>query len=77
MVKMWGNSAAVRIPASVMKGTNLRVDAPVDVMEENGRLVIIPVQEEAVSLDAMLAGITPDNVHTEVDFGRAVGDEAL
>ena len=77
VLKKWGNSAAVRIPASVMKGSNLRLDSLVDVREEDGRLVITPIQEDAVSLDALLAGITPDNVHAEVDFGPAVGDEAL
>ena len=77
MVKMWGNSAAVRIPASVMKSANLSVDSPVEVLEENGRIVITPVQERVVSLDSLLAGITPDNVHAEIDFGPAKGDEAL
>ncbi len=77
MVKMWGNSAAVRIPASVMKGTNLSVDSPVEVIEENGRLVITPIQEKVVNLNSLLEGITPDNVHAEIDFGPATGNEAL
>jgi len=33
-VKKWGNSAAVRIPASVMQATNLDLDELVDVREE-------------------------------------------
>ena len=40
VVKKWGNSAAVRIPASVLEATQVGLDQPVDVREEGGRIVI-------------------------------------
>jgi antitoxin MazE len=40
VVKKWGNSAAVRIPASVLEAADVRLDQAVDVREEGGRIVI-------------------------------------
>ena len=75
-VKKWGNSAAVRIPASVMQATRLDLDEVVDVREEAGRIVIEPVRQKTYDLDKLLKGITSKNQHDAVDFGPAVGKEA-
>ncbi len=75
-VKKWGNSAAVRIPASVMQATHLDLDEVVDVRGEAGRIVIEPVRQKTYDLDTLLKGITTKNQHGAVDFGPAVGKEA-
>lgn len=77
VVKKWGNSASVRIPASVMAAAGLHLDQAVDVREDNGRIVIEPVAREEYDLADLLAGITPENIHAEIDFGAPVGNEAL
>ena len=74
-VKKWGNSAAVRIPASVMQATRLDLDQAVDVREEAGRIVIEPVRKKTYDLDKLLKGITPKNRHEAADFGPALGKE--
>ena len=74
-VKKWGNSAAVRIPASVMQATRLDLDEVVDVREEAGRIVIEPVRQKTYALETLLKGITPTNQHEAVDFGPAMGKE--
>jgi antitoxin MazE len=74
-VKKWGNSASVRIPAAVMTAAKLRLDQTVNVREDRGRVIIEPVREAAIDLDTLLAGITDENIHGEVDFGRPVGKE--
>lgn len=76
VVKKWGNSASVRIPAAVMRAAHLELDEPVDVREESGRVVIEPVQHKEYNLDDLLRGITRENLHKEVDFGGPVGNEA-
>lgn len=76
-VKKWGNSAAVRIPASVMEATKLLLDSRVDVRAEEGRIVIEPIREPEYDLDALVRGITKDNLHDEIDFGRPVGREVF
>jgi antitoxin MazE len=76
-VKKWGNSASVRIPAAVMKAARLRLDETVDVREEDGRIVIEPVRPAHYDLSRLVADITPENLHEEVDFGDPVGKERL
>ncbi|MEO7504066.1 MAG: AbrB/MazE/SpoVT family DNA-binding domain-containing protein [Sphingomicrobium sp.] len=74
-VKKWGNSAAVRIPAATLAAAGLKTDDAVDVREEDGRIVIEKLKTSPMTLEWLLEGITPDNVHGEVDFGRPVGKE--
>lgn len=74
-VKKWGNSAAVRIPASVMQATQLNLNEVVDVREESGRIVIEPVRQKTYELAKLLKGISPKNRHEAVDFGPAMGKE--
>ena len=76
-VKKWGNSAAVRIPATILEAVHLKLDGTVDVREEGGRIVIEPVRPRGYNLAELLAGITPENLHAEVDFGAPAGKEAL
>jgi antitoxin MazE len=75
-VKKWGNSASVRIPASVMAAASLRIDQQVEVREEDGRVIIEPIAEPAYSLGKLLAAMTPETFHDEVDFGAPQGSEA-
>jgi antitoxin MazE len=74
-IKKWGNSASVRIPASLMAAAALRVDQAVDVREEGGRLIIEPLAAPSYDLDDLLAKMTPDTFPEDVDFGGPVGDE--
>jgi antitoxin MazE len=76
-VKKWGNSAAVRMPAAVMEEAKLEIDQAVEVRVEDGRVVIEPIAAPEFTLDALLAGVTRDNLHEEEDFGEPVGREAL
>ena len=77
VIKKWGNSASVRIPAAVMQAAHLELDETVDVREESGRVVIEPAQRKDYDLAELLQRITRKNLHDEVDFGKPVGKEAL
>jgi len=76
LVEKLGNNAFVPIPAPVLDAAGLQIDALVDVREENGRIVIAPAADDD-DLASLLAQITPENLHAEVDFGPACGREAL
>jgi antitoxin MazE len=76
-VRKWGNSASVRIPQAILQAAHLELDAPVDIREEDGRIVIVPIREPDVALADLLAGITDGNLHAAADFGEIVGDETL
>ena len=77
IVKKWGNSASVRIPAGIMEAARLSLDTPVDVREEGGRIVIEPIRSDEYDLAQLLAGITPENLNIGTDFGTPVGKELL
>lgn len=74
-VKKWGNSASVRIPASIMAAAALHIDQEVDVREEEGRIVIDPVAQ-SYDLDELLAKMTPDTFPDVIDFGMPIGNES-
>lgn len=75
VVKKWGNSASVRIPAAIMQAAHLDLDEPVDVREESGRIVIEPVRRKEYDLAELVKGITRGNLHQEIDFGGPTGKE--
>jgi antitoxin MazE len=74
-VRKWGNSAAVRIPSSVLRASRLNLNEPIDVREEAGRIVIEPLRQKVYNLADLLKGITAKNQHAAVDFGAPVGKE--
>ena len=76
-IKKWGNSASVRIPAPIMEAAHVRLDQQVDVREERGRIIIEPVRAPAFDLASLIAGITDENRHSEIDTGGPVGNEIL
>jgi antitoxin MazE len=75
LVRKWGNSAAVRIPAGVLAEAGLEIDQPVEIRQEAGRIIIEPVRKLRFELDDLLAGIRPDNLHDPIDTGPPVGRE--
>lgn len=77
IVKKWGNSAAIRIPSGIMQAARLGLDEAVDVREQDGQIVIKPIRTRKVDLADLLAGITPENLHSGADFGSPVGKELL
>ncbi len=75
-VQKWGNSLALRIPKSFATEVGLQTDSSVDVSLVKGKLVIAPIVKRKLTLRALLAQVTDDNLHREVDTGSAIGNEA-
>lgn len=76
-MRKWGNSIGVRIPAGILTELNLNAEKKVDVRAEAGRIIIEPIIDSQETLEQLLGQITPDNVHSEIDFGESVGKELL
>ncbi|ADJ26842.1 transcriptional regulator/antitoxin, MazE [Dehalogenimonas lykanthroporepellens BL-DC-9] len=74
-IQKWGNSLALRIPKSFACETGLVKESPVEVTLEDGKLIISPVNQQKSGLAQLLAQVTPENLHCEVDTGIAVGKE--
>jgi antitoxin MazE len=74
-VQKWGNSLALRIPKTFADEIAIAFDSPVEVSIVDGKLIVIPIEEPEITLEELLAGITPENLHDEIRTGTAVGNE--
>ncbi|MDM1765924.1 MULTISPECIES: AbrB/MazE/SpoVT family DNA-binding domain-containing protein [Acinetobacter] len=75
-IKKWGNSAAVRLPSVLLESLDLKLNSLVEVFTQDEVIVIKPIKQKSnISLEQLLAGITPDNLHGEIETGNAVGKE--
>ncbi len=74
-VQKWGNSLALRIPKSFATEVGLREESEVDVSMKQGKLVVVPVEKSELTLNKLLAQISDDNVHHEIDTSHAIGRE--
>ncbi len=72
-VTKWGNSLALRIPDTMAIEAGLEPGSYVDISLVDGKLIILPLTEPR--LEDLIAGVTEDNAHSEVDTGSAVGNE--
>ncbi len=75
LVKKWGNNAAVRIPASIMKAAHMSPGQLVEIKEEHGRIMIEPNRSRVFSLQYLLRGIKCANLHLPLDTKSARGRE--
>jgi antitoxin MazE len=70
----WGNSQAVRIPKRVLDQARLREGEELEIRVEAGRITLEPVNSE-LTLESLVAQITPGNQHHELDWGKPAGRE--
>lgn len=75
VIKKWGNSAAIRLPSSMMKTLKLEINDTIDIKVEHGTIVIEPIHASEYVLAQLLTGIKTKNLHAEVDFGAAGNQE--
>lgn len=72
-VARWGSSLAVRIPKPVAEQWGVREGSRVEMVSRGDRLVL---RRTSLDLAEMVARITPEMLHPEVDTGPSVGGEA-
>ncbi len=75
-VQRWGNSLAVRIPKPYAADLGLDQESAVDLVVEDGCLVIRPATTPRYELSDLLSRVTDENLHTEISSGPPVGEEA-
>jgi antitoxin MazE len=71
----WGNSVALRIPASVVQELAVSVGRTAKIHVREGSLVVTPVPGPVYTLDELLSGMTEENLHGEITTGEPVGNE--
>jgi len=75
MIQQWGNSLALRIPKAFAQQAKVKKGSRVRFTVEKNRLVIEPVERNKITLKSLLAGVTPENIHPETDWGKPMGKE--
>jgi antitoxin MazE len=71
----WGNSLGLRIPKAFAEEVQMSDGAEVDLSLEGDHLIIRVLPHQKANLDDLLAGITDDNLHDEIDSGDPAGGE--
>ena len=77
-VQKWGNSLAVRISKDTARKLSLKNGTPVRVSEASGGILhITPIKVKRLSIDEMIAAITPENLNIDYEWVNAkpVGKE--
>ncbi len=75
IVTKWGNSLAVRIPKALAEQVQIQEGTDVTFSISGDSIVITPKKRKKYTLDELLEGMTPDEFHSEIDTGIAVGNE--
>ena len=74
-VKMWGNSLAIRIPSQVARDLGLTNDSLIEITSDGTMATIKRNKRSRLSLDELVKNITPENVHSEINWGVPIGKE--
>lgn len=74
-IKPWGNNLGVRIPAAVAREAKLHANQRVRLTVEDGRVIITPQADKAMTLAARLALFDPAVHGGEVMADARVGAE--
>ena len=76
-IQKWGNSLAVRIPSVTAKQAEVTAGTPVEIVAQDGAIVVRPKKRRKYRLRELLKNCKPRQLHGEVDFGPDVGREVL
>ena len=74
-IQKWGNSLALRIPKSFAAEAGLQKETSVEISLVNRKLVIAAVAKPKPTLKQLMAKVTEDNLHREINTGSPVGNE--
>lgn len=74
-IQKWGNSLALRIPKAFAIESNVTRGSTVEVLMDNGNIVVKPVKEAKYTLEELLEDLTDDQLPGEIDTGPPIGRE--
>jgi antitoxin MazE len=75
-VQKWGNSLGIRIPGPFAEQLNIVEGSEIELLLLEGEILLRPTRQKP-TLEKLLAGITKENRHIEIDFGKPEGNEIL
>jgi antitoxin MazE len=76
----WGNSLALRVPKVFAQEIGASVGKPATMEVRDGKLVVELAKPRRrprrYTLEQLVSGITPENRHSELEWGPPIGNEA-
>jgi len=77
-VQKWGNGRAVRLPQAVLRAAHIDLNQQLQITLDGKSIVLTPIDEPGkMKLDTLLAGVTPEKIGGELDWGEDVGLEKV
>jgi antitoxin MazE len=79
-ISKWGNSAAIRLPKSVLDELGLKPGQSVRITVKDGKGVIEPARRKKITLEWILAEthrLGPENAPETVEWGPDRGEEII
>lgn len=75
-IQKWSIGRDVRLPKDVAEQAQFPVNEPLEVSIKNGSVLLTPViKKKKVTLEILLANISPEDVGGELDWGNDAGAE--
>ena len=77
-----GRRRVVVLPADLCRRLGISEGTPLRLVEHESHFEVVPMrlvpatEGTSYELDTLLAGVTPENIHGEIDLGPAVGRES-
>jgi antitoxin component of MazEF toxin-antitoxin module len=77
-----GQRRVVVLPADLCRRLGISEGTPLRLVEHDSHFEVIPMrlvpatESTSYALDSLLAGVTAENIHGEIDIGPAVGRES-
>ena len=77
-LQKWGNSTGIRIPKKVITKAKLKANQTMAISLKGDTIILTPVKDEhEITLETMLAGVTPEQVGGEYVWGDDIGAEII
>jgi len=75
-VQKWGNSLCLRIPKAFAAEAAVEEGSTVDISVGDEEIIVRPVRVRTFQLQDLLAEITEENLHDEIEVGASQGRES-
>lgn len=66
---------AILIPAELIHGSQVKAGSTLDLTLVDSKLIVAPLRRSKYTTEELIAGVTDENIHGEIDWGPPVGKE--
>ena len=74
-VQKWGNSYAIRIPSSIVKSLNLKINDVLKLVEDDEHIIISLSKDEKISLEERFKNYNGEDLSKEFEWDEPIGRE--